>query len=120
MLRVCPVIPANPARHLARLDYPQRPYSPVPPSELRRRPHRRHVLIRGLKPITALRTNQKVLFQALDLRRWQGPHGVVFEIVFGDVLHDFHGSLFPGGIEGGEADLATSICLPDFQRRLSK
>jgi hypothetical protein len=36
------------------------------------------------------------------------------------VLHGFHGSLFPGGIEGGGADLATSICWPDFQRRLSK
>ena len=26
----CPVIPTNPARHLARLDYPQRPYAPFP------------------------------------------------------------------------------------------
>jgi hypothetical protein len=41
-----------------------------------------------------------MLFQALDFWRWQRPHSVAFEIVFGGVLHDFHGSLFPAGIEG--------------------
>lgn len=59
----------------------------------RRRLHRRHVLFRRFEPIPALTADQQVLFQALDFRRWQGPHGVAFEIVFGSVLHDFNGSL---------------------------
>jgi hypothetical protein len=30
-----------------------------------------------------------MLFQALDFRRWKGPHGVSFQRVIGGVLHDF-------------------------------
>src|ERR1017187_646135 len=81
-------------------------FTPLAPSQHpmifnRRRSHRRHVLIRRRQPIPAPTADQQVPFQALESRRRKGPHGVSFQRVIGGVLHDSHGSLFPGGIEGG-------------------
>ena len=43
---------------------------------------------------TALQANQQVFFQRPGFRVGKGQHGVLLQRVIGDVLHDFHGTLF--------------------------
>jgi hypothetical protein len=64
-------------------------------SDLRRRPtHRHDEFDLGIQSLPALAADQQMLFQRSSFRLGERLHGVFFQRVIGDVLHDFHGSLF--------------------------